>query len=96
MFQDNLESWEMLEAFGTGYAGVTTLTPAEIRALPDLALLRLATGLTHYMGRCLSGLEPWDRVVPYLAQRALFLADWLYRHEEALVEQAARWWNRPA
>jgi Ser/Thr protein kinase RdoA (MazF antagonist) len=95
MMQGTLGSWEMFEAFGQGYGAHGLLTEEEARAVPTLALLRYAAGVTLFNAWCLEGRQRWEESpVLYLVQVTLTFLDWLEVHEAAFVERAARWVGR--
>jgi Ser/Thr protein kinase RdoA (MazF antagonist) len=61
------------EAFHSGYLTRFALTDAELDALPELELMREATSLVHWYGRCLDGLTT-ARDIADRAERLLKVA----------------------
>lgn len=81
---DAAEQLARVAAFFEGYREAGELTPAEARAMPDLARLVLATALVHWVGRDRAGTDPEDHCVES-ATRFVQMEAWLERHGEELI-----------
>jgi homoserine kinase type II len=74
-------------AFLAGYADASALAPAEVDAMPTLALLQRATSLVHWTGRRRAGLTT-DALVAEQARRLLDLDRWLLDHAPSIAAAA--------
>lgn len=82
--------WDMLDAFGQGYASRQPLLAEEVQALPTLMRLRRGCTLIHYAGRFRQGLEP-EEALAELADWVLLLEEWIEPNASELVRRARRW-----
>ncbi|MDF2962886.1 MAG: aminoglycoside phosphotransferase [Paenibacillus sp.] len=77
--------WDLLEAFIRGYAETASFTADEIRALPQLILLRSVVLCIHFLGRQWAGVDPHDEGEPYLNSFAL-VYEWMSHHQNKLLD----------
>lgn len=82
--------WEVIAAFGRGYASVLPLTPAELDAIPALLRLRAISSLLHRLTRYQQGLSDAASVRARVAY-ALEREGWLAANRERLLDIVHGW-----
>lgn len=82
--------WDVIAAFGRGYASVLPLTPTELNAIPALLRLRTIGSLLHRLARYQQGLSGAESVRARVAY-ALERAAWLAANRDHLLEIARGW-----
>ncbi len=88
------QEWELIEAFGQGYALRQPLTPAEIDALPLMIGLRRSAIYANLTGLYLVGSAPVETSL-YAVESALQVEDWLAVNGAELQRRARGWGLKP-
>ncbi|WP_171653512.1 phosphotransferase [Paenibacillus foliorum] len=79
------DRWELLEAFIKGYAETADLNTAEIKALPQLILLRSIVLCIHFLGRQWAGIDPPNDSEPYL-DSFVKVHKWISLNQERILK----------
>lgn len=82
--------WDVIAAFGRGYASVLPLTPAELDAIPALLRLRAIGSLLHRLARHQQGLSGAASVRARVAY-ALEREGWLAANRDHLLDVVCGW-----
>jgi Ser/Thr protein kinase RdoA (MazF antagonist) len=82
-------SWELLEAFASGYLAVNPLSPEERAEVPALILMREASSYTHWLGRLARGMIAPEEIQAR-GRRLLDLDRWLSAYGDDLITRLAR------
>ena len=85
-------SWDLLEAFGSGYGEQLSLTSDEIEALPLLLRWQRLGGLIYWAGIYRQGLTSYQSLVEAVEDN-LLLEKWLLVQGQELVERSHVWFS---
>lgn len=83
--QDQTPVWQKIEAFLSGYGSVMKLTENEIKAVPELILLRSLDVFIHFLGRYWDGIDSKEIVKKY-TNKAAQRTNWLNENKDKLLE----------